>query len=127
MEIKQKYESILIEMKSRFISYLIPISSIEDFKSNLESLKKEHKKAKHFVYAFKIDSISKSNDDGEPHGTGGRPLLELINKKDLNQCAIIVVRYFGGSKLGASKLLRTYLQSGINVVKKMEDEINVRM
>ena len=79
-------------------------------------LKKEHKKARHVCYAYRVGQKSKSNDDGEPKGTAGRPLLELLHKKELNNIALIVVRYFGGTKLGAGRLLRTYVQSGVNVM-----------
>ena len=103
-------------MKSKFIAYLVPLKNEEDFKPLLANLRKEHKKARHIVYAYRIGVKSKSYDDGEPKGTAGHPLLELLYKKDLTDVAILVVRYFGGTKLGAGRLLRTYLQAGINVV-----------
>ena len=81
-------------------------------------IEKEHHKARHVVYAYRLDNVYKSTDNGEPKGTAGRPLLELLLKKDVNNIALIVVRYFGGTKLGASKLLRTYLSSGVEVLKK---------
>ena len=103
-------------MKSKFIAYLIPLQNEEDFKPLLANLRKEHKKARHIVYAYRVGMKSKSCDDGEPKGTAGHPLLELLYKKDLTNVALLVVRYFGGTKLGAGRLLRTYLQAGINVV-----------
>ena len=103
-------------MKSKFIAYLIPLKNEEDFKPLLANLRKEHKKARHIVYAYRIGVKSKSCDDGEPKGTAGHPLLELLYKKDLTDVALLVVRYFGGPKLGAGRLLRTYLQAGINAV-----------
>ena len=103
-------------MKSKFIAYLIPLKNEEDFKPILNNLRKEHKKARHIVYAYRVGMKSKSCDDGEPKGTAGHPLLELLYKKDLTDVALLVVRYFGGTKLGAGRLLRTYLQAGINVV-----------
>ena len=107
----------LIEvMKSKFIAYLIPLKNEENFKPILNNLRKEHKKARHIVYAYRVGMKSKSCDDGEPKGTAGHPLLELLYKKDLTDVALLVVRYFGGTKLGAGRLLRTYLQAGINVV-----------
>ena len=63
---------------------------------------------------------SKSSDDGEPKGTAGHPLLELLYKKDINNVALLVVRYFGGTLLGASRLLRTYLQAGVDVINASE-------
>lgn len=107
-------------MKSKFIAYLIPLKNEEDFKPLLANLRKEHKKARHIVYAYRIGVKSKSCDDGEPKGTAGHPLLELLYKKDLTDVALLVVRYFGGTKLGAGRLLRTYLQAGIDVINKAE-------
>ena len=103
-------------MKSKFIAYLVPLKQEEDFKPLLANLRKEHKKARHIVYAYRVGMKSKSCDDGEPKGTAGHPLLELLYKKDINNVALLVVRYFGGTKLGASRLLRTYLQAGIDVI-----------
>ena len=103
-------------MKSKFIAYLIPLKQEEDFKPILADLRKEHKKARHIVYAYRVGMKSKSCDDGEPKGTAGHPLLELLYKKDLVDVVLLVVRYFGGTKLGAGRLLRTYLQAGINAV-----------
>lgn len=99
-------------MKSKFIGYAIPIDNPELFKDILKDIRKQHNKAKHVVYAYKIGMASKSCDDQEPKGTAGRPLLELINKRDLDNIALVVVRYFGGTLLGASRLLRTYVQAG---------------
>ena len=118
--VKQHYEKQIEVMKSKFIAYLLPLSNEEDFKPFLANLRKEHKKARHIVYAYRVDMKSKSCDDGEPKGTAGHPLLELLYKKDINNVALIVVRYFGGTKLGASRLLRTYLQAGIDVVNSSE-------
>ncbi len=113
----EKETTNLIEvMKSKFIAYLIPLKNEEDFKPILANLRKEHKKARHIVYAYRVGMKSKSCDDGEPKGTAGHPLLELLYKKDLTDVALLVVRYFGGTLLGAGRLLRTYLQAGINVV-----------
>ena len=118
--INKQYINQIEVMKSKFIAYLLPLSNEEDFKPFLANLRKEHKKARHIVYAYRVDMKSKSCDDGEPKGTAGHPLLELLYKKDINNVALIVVRYFGGTKLGASRLLRTYLQAGIDVVNSSE-------
>ena len=107
-------------MKSKFIALLYPLNNEDDFKPLLVSLKKEHKKARHIVYAYRVGQKSKSCDDGEPKGTAGHPLLEFLYKKDINNVALLVVRYFGGTKLGASRLLRTYLQAGIDVINKSD-------
>lgn len=107
-------------MKSKFIAYLFPLEKEDDFKTMLANLRKEHKKARHIVYAYRVGMKSKSCDDGEPKGTAGHPLLELLYKKDINNVALLVVRYFGGTLLGAGRLLRTYLQAGIDAVNESE-------
>jgi putative IMPACT (imprinted ancient) family translation regulator len=107
-------------MGSKFIAILFPLDDDSLFKGILNDIKKEFNKARHYVYAYRVGQKSKSNDDSEPKGTAGRPLLELLHKKDMNYCAIVVVRYFGGTKLGAGRLLRTYVQSGVNVINVSE-------
>lgn len=114
--IDQTYQSNLEVMKSKFISILMPLDNPDDFKEFLKKLQKEHSKAKHIVYAYRVGQKSKSCDDREPKGTAGRPLMELLLKKDLDHVALIVVRYFGGTLLGAGRLLRTYVQAGVNVI-----------
>ena len=118
--VSEKSISSIEVMKSRFIGILLPLNNADEFKSILEGIRKEHSKARHVVYAYRNGSKSKSCDDKEPKGTAGRPLLELLYKKDLDNVALIVVRYFGGTKLGAGRLLRTYLQAGINVVESAQ-------
>ena len=103
--------------KSKFYTFNYEVNSIEEIKQIIDDLKNEHKKAKHIVYAYKIDGIEKKFDDGEPSGTAGMPLYNIINKKDLNHILIVVVRYFGGIKLGAGGLLRAYNTAGSEVTK----------
>ena len=117
MEINERFQCTTEVMKSKFIAILMPIDNPDNFKKELAKIQKEHSKAKHVVYAYRIDGKTKSCDDREPKGTAGRPLLELLMKKDLDRVALIVVRYFGGTLLGAGRLLRTYVQSGVNVLK----------
>ena len=116
--VKENYQQQIEVMKSKFIAYLLPLNNEEEFKPILINLHKEHKKARHIVYAYRTGMKSKSCDDGEPKGTAGHPLLELLYKKDISNVALLVVRYFGGTKLGAGRLLRTYLQAGIDVINK---------
>ena len=116
MEISSRFQTTTEVMKSKFIAILFPVEAPEDFKKELAKIQKEHSKARHVVYAYKIDAKTKSCDDREPKGTAGRPLLELLLKKDLNKVALVVVRYFGGTLLGAGRLLRTYVQSGVSVI-----------
>lgn len=120
MEIKERKLARIEVNKSKFISILIPLENIDDFKPLLENIKKEFPKAKHYVYAYRVGTASKSSDDREPKGTAGRPLLELLHKKDINNAALVVVRYYGGTNLGASRLLRTYVSSGVEVIKLFE-------
>ncbi len=107
-------------LSSRFISLVYPLSSASEVKDILSSLKKEYKKATHYVYAYRVGETSKSNDDGEPSGTAGRPILELLYKKEITNTLVVVIRYFGGSKLGASRLLRTYVSSANEALNKAE-------
>lgn len=94
--------------KSKFIAYNYEVSSEDEVKSILESLKKEHKKARHIPYAYKIDNIIRKSDDKEPANTAGTPIYNLIIKKELNNTLLVVVRYFGGTLLGAGLLTRSY-------------------
>ena len=114
--VKEQHINQIEVMKSKFIAYLLPLDNEENFKPFLASLRKEHKKARHIVYAYRVGMKSKSCDDGEPKGTAGHPLLDLLYKKDINNVALLVVRYFGGTLLGASRLLRTYLASGVDAI-----------
>lgn len=104
--------------KSKFIAYYYEVSSKEDVDTILQMLKKEHKKARHIPFAYKIDSFAKKSDDKEPGGTAGLPIYNLIEMNQLNHCLIAVVRYFGGVKLGAGGLLRAYANAANEVLKK---------
>ena len=118
--IKSEVSSFTEVIKSKFIAFAFPCHEVETFKVRLEEIRKLHPKAKHIVYAYKIGVNSKSTDDREPKGTAGRPLLELLNKKKLDDVAIIIVRYFGGTELGAGRLLRTYVNSGASALNSAE-------
>ena len=105
--------------KSRFIAYKLELSSLDEVKPFLEKLKKEHKKARHvcYAYVFNKDVISeKCSDDGEPGGTAGYPILNVIKKKNLTNVLVAVVRYFGGIKLGAGGLTRAYTKACAGVL-----------
>lgn len=101
----------LIEKKSRFISFYFEIENKNDVKKILKQLKKEHKKARHIVYAYKLNDYYKKNDAGEPKGTAGMPVLNVILNNNLNNVLIVVIRYYGGIKLGAGPLGRAYSKS----------------
>ena len=99
------------EKGSRFIGYARQISSRDDFHAFMEDVKKEHHKARHHCWAYSIgiDAFEeRSSDDGEPSGSAGRPILNQIKSFELHQIAVIVVRYFGGTKLGVPGLIRSY-------------------
>jgi len=105
--------------KSKFIAYYYEIKSTEEAKEILETLKKEHKKARHIPYAYKVNNTASKSDDKEPTNTAGLPLYNLIERKELDNILIAVVRYFGGTKLGAGNLLRAYLESANKAIEKM--------
>ena len=94
--------------KSIFITYLIKIKEISEISINLDMIKEKHKDATHYCYAYIIDDLKKSSDDGEPGGTAGVPIMESLNNKELNYILCVVTRYFGGIKLGAGGLVRAY-------------------
>lgn len=102
--------------KSKFVAYLYDIDEISEIKEILENIKYEHKKAKHIVYAYKFGSTAGKSDDKEPSGTAGTPLYNLLEMNNLNNKLLIVVRYFGGVKLGAGPLLRAYKNAGVSVL-----------
>lgn len=95
-------------MGSRFIAYLTPIGSVEEAREHLDAVKLEHPEASHHCWAYLFGAEMRFSDDGEPGGTAGRPMLEVILKRELDRCAAVVVRYFGGRKLGAGGLVRAY-------------------
>lgn len=103
--------------KSKFISLLYEIDNIEEVNVILNNLKVEHKKAKHFPYAYKFNNIAKKTDDKEPSGTCGTPLLNVLERNNLNNHLIVVIRYFGGTKLGSGPLLRSYSKVANMVIK----------
>ncbi len=104
-------ESLIEIKKSKFIGLYYEVHSIEEVNTILDNLKKEHKKARHMPYAYKIGSIAKKTDDKEPTNTAGLPIYNLIERKNLDNCLIVVIRYFGGTKLGAGNLLRAYVDA----------------
>lgn len=97
--------------KSIFICCLYKINSINEVKIHLEEAKNTFKDATHYTYAYIIDEARKSSDDGEPGGTAGVPIMEVLLKHELNYVLCIVIRYFGGIKLGAGGLVRAYRKS----------------
>ncbi len=114
-------ESELIIQKSRFIGYAKRVESEKEAQNFIHSIKKKHYDATHNCSAYLIgdhDEIQKANDDGEPGGTAGVPILEVIKKKDLKYTVIVVTRYFGGIKLGAGGLIRAYSAAASQVIEE---------
>lgn len=96
---------------SKFLAFAYPIDTVEAFKSRLQELKKEHPKAAHHCFAYRLGtdgSQFRVSDDGEPSGSAGRPILGQIDSKELTNVAVIVVRYFGGTLLGVPGLINAY-------------------
>lgn len=96
---------------SKFISYAYPVKTPEQVKEFLQEVKKEHPKATHHCYAYRLgtDGLAfRANDDGEPAGSAGKPILNQIDSKDLTDVLVIVVRYFGGTLLGVPGLINAY-------------------
>jgi uncharacterized YigZ family protein len=114
----------IIIKNSRFITILSRIDDISDIDDCLAKLKKEYKNATHYCYAYIINDIKRSNDDGEPSGTAGVPILEVLSKNDLNYVLCVVIRYFGGIKLGAGGLIRAYSKSARETLLK-SDIVNI--
>ena len=96
---------------SRFLAYAFPVQTPDDFKTNLQQLKKEHAKAVHHCFAYRLGTDGNNfrvSDDGEPSGTAGKPILGQIDSKELTNILVIVVRYFGGVLLGVPGLINAY-------------------
>ena len=115
---QKRYQASIEVKKSKFISYLVPVST---FKEEYAKLKKEHTKANHIVYAYReLNSFSQivenSTDDGEPRGAAGMPTLNQLRGAQLINCAIITVRYFGGVKLGVGGMVRAYSLASKSVI-----------
>jgi uncharacterized YigZ family protein len=106
---------------SKFLAFAFPVTSEEEVKKQIHLLKKEHFSARHHCSAFRIGpdkQFFRVNDDGEPTGTAGRPILGQIQSKDLTNIAIVVIRYFGGTLLGVSGLINAYRQAAAEALAK---------
>jgi uncharacterized YigZ family protein len=96
---------------SKFIAYTYPVQSVDEFKKCMEAIKKEHPKATHHCFAYRIgldNNTYRVSDDGEPSGTAGKPILGQIDSKKLTNVLVVVVRYFGGTLLGVPGLINAY-------------------
>jgi len=123
------------EKGSKFLAYAYPISSLEDFENHMEEVKSMHPKARHHCYAYRLGvdgEIYRSNDDGEPSGTAGKPILGQLLSQDVSDTLVVVVRYFGGTKLGVSGLINAYktatfdaISNGKKVDKVLSDKFRL--
>lgn len=113
-------DTSFIEKKSRFISYAQPVYSEEEAVSFLNGIRKKHYDATHNCYAYILGesmNIQRSSDDGEPSGTAGVPILEVLKREEITNSIIVVTRYFGGILLGAGGLIRAYTEGAARGVK----------
>lgn len=115
---KQIYETII--NKSKFISIIIPLNDVSLVSNEISNIKKEYKDATHYCYSYIINGLEKCSDDGEPSGTAGKPILNVLKQNDLTNVLCVVVRYFGGIKLGSGGLIRAYSNSVRNVLSECE-------
>ncbi|MCM1530000.1 MAG: YigZ family protein [Alistipes sp.] len=108
--IEKPAQDSFIEKKSEFIGYIAPVSTNDEAVAFINKVKALHRKARHNVYAYILrqDNISRYSDDGEPQGTGGVPVLDVLRKRGLTDVCVVVTRYFGGILLGGGGLVRAY-------------------
>ncbi|MEA3353654.1 MAG: YigZ family protein [Campylobacterota bacterium] len=117
--VNKEYNETLEIKKSKFITHICPYN---DFNKLIDRLKQEHPKGRHFVYAYRYINefdqiVENSSDDGEPKGTSGKPSLNVLNGSQLVNCGVIIVRYFGGIRLGTGGLVKAY-SDAVNLVIK---------
>lgn len=114
LTILKRTESVYKDRGSRFIGYAIPIKSVDEIKLELDAIRQLHPTARHVCYAYILGSTtetSRANDDGEPNGSAGLPILNQIRSKEVTNVLVAVVRYFGGTKLGVSGLINAYKEA----------------
>ncbi len=116
-------EAVYKERSSKFLAYAYPVTSEGQIKEILDSLRKQYYDATHHCYAWRLGAYAelfRSNDDGEPSGTAGKPILGQLLSHELTDCLIVVVRYFGGTKLGVSGLIQAYRESAQEAIAASE-------
>lgn len=109
--IEQPTEGLYKEKGSKFLAYAFPIVTEQDAKIGIEQIKKEHPKARHWCWAYRLTldrTVFRINDDGEPSGTAGKPILNVLLSKNITYTLVVVVRYFGGTLLGVPGLIAAY-------------------
>ena len=124
-------ENTIVINKSKFICCLFIINNVDEVYEHLNSIRDKYEDATHYCYAYIIDNYKKCSDDKEPSGTAGLPILNVLEKNELTNVLCIVVRYFGGIKLGAGGLVRAYTSSVVsalnNNVKKIVKGLEVEI
>lgn len=121
--IEKPSEGLFKDKGSKFISFAFPVSSEEEIKEIVQSIKKEHHSARHHCYAWRLGADQlhfRANDDGEPSSTAGKPILGQIQSFDLTNILIVVVRYFGGTLLGVSGLINAYRSAALDAINQAE-------
>ncbi|NDW17598.1 YigZ family protein [Dysgonomonas sp. 216] len=116
-------EGIFTEKKSKFIAFAVPVTTVEEVKIVVEKYRKEYYDARHVCWAYMLGCERKdfrANDDGEPSGTAGKPILGQINSNELTDIIVLVVRYFGGIKLGTSGLITAYKAAAVEALANAE-------
>ncbi|MCM3718478.1 YigZ family protein [Fictibacillus phosphorivorans] len=130
LTVKETGQHEIVIEKSRFIAHLARATTEEEAIHFIQKIKKEHSSATHNCSAYLIgetDNIQKANDDGEPSGTAGVPMLEVLKKRELKDTVVVVTRYFGGIKLGAGGLIRAYGKSvseGLNHIGVVQRQLH---
>ena len=117
--IKQRSEGVFRDRGSKFLAFAFPVYTREEIKKTLDELRKEYHDARHHCYAYRLGAakeIFRANDDGEPSGSAGNPILGQIRSKDLSNVLIVVVRYFGGTLLGVGGLINAYRTAAANAI-----------
>ena len=119
--VESNEEADITEKKSKFIANIFYITSEEEAEEKIRQIKRKHNTARHHCYAYRIirknEIINKSSDDGEPSGTAGLPILNVLENNNLSNILCIVIRYFGGIKLGTGGLARAYTKSVTEALK----------
>lgn len=120
--IKETSSAEIVEKKSKFIANIFYVESIEDVENKLKEIRKKYYDAKHNCFAFRLDkdNISRFSDDGEPSGTAGAPMLNILSSQNLRNVVVIVTRYFGGILLGTGGLVRAYTGAVQEALKNVE-------
>ena len=130
--VKKQSQSLLIEKKSKFIANVKPVDNEDDALAFLNEMRSKYSDATHNVYAYVIDenNIFRYSDDGEPHGTAGRPMLTMLLHGGVGELSAVVTRYFGGIKLGTGGLVRAYqgmVKLGLETLPTREHMIPARV